>query len=152
MKRIILTGLAILATITAQAQIATNSPAPQLSAITAEHQAELALRADEDWKQLPPDAKIRLLNLHKALTGMQPEERRFVHERIERFLNLSPADRERIKKNSERWHTMSPEERERAREQFHQWRKDHPGELPPPLTNSTNSQQSASKPPTPEIK
>ena len=84
--------------------------------MTADQQAELALRADEAWKQLPPDAKIRLLNLHKALTGMQPEERRFVHERIERFLNLSPADRDRIKKNSDRWHSMSPEERERARD------------------------------------
>jgi len=152
MKRVILTGLAILAAITAQAQIATNSPAPHSPALTSEQQAQLALRADEVWKQLPPDAKIRLLNLHKALTGMQPEERRFVHERIERFLNLSPADRDRIKKNSERWHTMSPEERERAREQFRKWRKDHPGELPPPLANSTNTQQSATKPPTPEIK
>ena len=152
MKRAILTGLAILAAVTARAQIATNTPDPQPPAMTAEQQAQLALRADEAWKQLPPDAKIRLLNLHKALTGMQPEERRFVHERIERFLNLTPADRERIKKNSERWHTMSPEERERARAQFHQWRKDHPGELPPPLATATNSQQSATKPTTPEIK
>ena len=152
MKLAILTGLAIWAGVTAQGQVATNSPVPPSTVMTADQQAELALRADEAWKQLPPDAKIRLLNLHKALTGMQPEERRFVHERIERFLNLSPADRDRIKKNSDRWHSMSPEERERAREQFHQWRKDHPGELPPPLANSTNPQQSAPKPQTTENK
>ena len=152
MKRTYLTGLAMLAAVTLHAQVTTTTPPHQSAALTEEQKTQLALRADEAWKQLPPDAKIRLLNLHKALTGMAPEERRFVHERIERFLNLSADEREQIKKNSEHWHTMSPEERERARTQFHQWRKDHPGELPPPLAAATNHQQSATQPPTPETK
>ena len=150
MKRAYLTGLALLAAVTLRAEVTTNPPPQHSATVTDEQKTQLALRADEAWKQLPPDAKIRLLNLHKALTGMAPEERRFVHERIERFLNLTPDERERIKKNSERWHSMSPEERERARAQFHQWRKDHPGELPPPLATSTNRQQSATQPSTSE--
>ena len=150
MKRAYWTGLALLAAVTLRAEVATNPPPHHSTDLTNEQITQLAQHADEAWKQLPPDAKIRLLNLHKALTGMAPEERRFVHERIERFLNLSPDERERIKKNSERWHTMSPEERERARTQFHQWRKDHPGELPAPLAAATNHQPSATQPPTSE--
>lgn len=144
MNRVLLTGLAIMAAVTLHAQTATNSP--QLRpAVTEEQKVRLAQRADEAWQQLPPDAKIQLLNLHKALTGMPPEERRFIHERIERFLNMSKDDRERIKKNSERWRAMTPEERERARERFRQWRKDHPGETPP-VPVQTNSQQSVTQP------
>ena len=144
MKHALLTGLAILAAVTLRAQTVTNRP----PALTNEQKAELAQRADEVWKQLPPDAKIRLLNLHKALTDLPPEERRFVHERIERFLTMSSEDREQLKKNSERWHAMSPEERERAREQFRQWRKEHPSE--PPV--QTNIQQSVTQPQPQETK
>lgn len=129
MKRVLLTGLAILAAVGVRAETGTNLP-PHRPALTDAQKAELVQRADETWSQLPPDAKIRLLHLHKALTGLPPEERQFVHERIERYLNMTPEDRERIKKNNERWHAMSPEEREHAREQFHQWRKDHPDQEP----------------------
>lgn len=151
MKRWLLTGLAIVAAGSLRAQTATNLPVHR-PALTAEQKAQLAQRADEMWNQLSPDAKIRLLNLHKALTEMPPEDRRFIHERIERFLNMSPADRERIKKNNERWHAMSPEERENAREQFRQWRKNHPGETPPSLPLQTNNQQSATQPQPQETK
>ena len=147
MKRVLLTGLAIMVAIAVRAQTTTNPPA-----LTAEQKVQLAQRADEAWKQLPPEAKIRLLNLHKALTDMPPEDRRFVHERIERFLNMSADDRERLKKNAERWRAMSPEEREHAREQFRQWRKDHPGEVPPPLPAQTNNQQSVTQPQPQETK
>ena len=145
MKRILLTGLAILAAGALRAEDITNLPPHRLSTLTDAQKAELAQKADEVWSQLPPEAKIRLLRLHKALTDLPPEERHFIHERIEKYLTLSPDDRERIKKNNERWHAMSPEERERAREQFKQWRKDHPNEVPPPLPASTNSQQSATQ-------
>ena len=145
MKRTLLTGLVIMATISLRAETTTNQP-PHRPALTSEQKAELAQRADEMWNQLSPEAKIRLLNLHKALTGMPAEERYFIHERIERFLNMSPEEREQIKKNNERWHAMSAEERERAREKFRQWRKDHPGDLPPPLAAQTNNQQSATQP------
>ena len=129
MKRTLLTGLAIMAAISLRAETATNTPAHR-PALTSEQKAELVQRADEMWSQLSPETKIRLMNLHKALTGMPVEERHFIHEHIERFLNMSPEEREHIKKNNERWHAMSPEEREHAREQFHQWRKDHPDQEP----------------------
>jgi len=145
MKRLFLTSLAIMAAVSLRAQTATNPP-PARPTLTAEQKAQLVQSADEMWNKLSPEAKIRLMNLHKALTGMPPEERKFIHEHIEKFLNMSPEDRERIKKNAERWHAMSPEEREHAREQFRQWHKDHPGELPPLLSAQTNNQQSATQP------
>ena len=150
MRPALLTGLAILAAISLHAQTATNPPLHR-SVLTEAQKAELAQRADETWSQLPPDAKIRLLHLHKALTGLPAEERQFVHERIERFLTMSPEDRARIKKNNDRWHAMSTEEREHAREQFRQWRKDHPGEMPPTATK-TNQQQFATQPQPQETK
>jgi len=145
MKRVLLTGLAILAAVGVRAETGTNLP-PHRPALTDAQKAELVQRADETWSQLPPDAKIRLLHLHKALTGLPPEERQFVHERIERYLNMTPEDRERIKKNNERWHAMSPEERDRAREQFQQWRIDHPSELPAAGPAPATNQQSATQP------
>ena len=130
MKRMLITGLAIMTAVALHAQDATNQPAHRKSQLTDAQKAELVQHADEMWNQLSPEAKIRLMNLHKALTGMPAEERHFIHERIERFLTMSPEDRERIKKNANRWHAMSPEEREQARENFRQWRKDHPGQEP----------------------
>ncbi|MEI8315517.1 MAG: DUF3106 domain-containing protein [Verrucomicrobiota bacterium] len=146
MKRVFLTGLAIMAAVVLRAQDATNQPSHQQSALTDAQKAELAQRADEMWNQLSPEAKIRLVNLHKALTGMPAEERHFIHERIERFLTMSPEDRERIKKNANRWHTMSPEEREQTREHFRQWRKDHPGQEPHKPAGSTNTISNLSEP------
>lgn len=98
-----------------------------------------AERADATWSKLSPEAKTRLIRLHDALTQMPPEERKFIHDRVERFLNMSPEERDQIRKNAERWRNMSPEEREQARQQFRQrreefekkWREEHPGEEPP---------------------
>ena len=146
MKYAIFASFALLTAAVLPAQETTNRPPHRTAPWTDEQKVQLAQRADEAWQQLPPDAKIRILNLHKALTGMPPEERRFIHERIERFLNMAPEERAHLKKNSDRWHAMSPEERERAREQFRQWRKDHPGALPVPLAVQTNQQQSATQP------
>ncbi len=99
--------------------------------------ARMEERANATWSKMAVREKVQLLRLHRALREMPPDERRFVHERIERFLNMSPADRERLKKNRERWEQMTPEERQRYREEFRrrrpefeqQWR---PGHNPPP--------------------
>ena len=106
-----------------------------------EQKAQMEQRADESWNKLPAEAKVRLMRLHNALNQMPPEERRLIHERIERFLSLSPEEREQMHKNADRWRTMSPEERDKAREQFRirrkefedKWRQEHPGEEPPPF-------------------
>ena len=129
MKRIlVLTGLILIATVGVRAQDVTNAPTHRRQSLTPERLAELAKEADAVWSQLPPEAKVRLLHLHRALTDMPPDERHFIHERIEQFLTMLPEERDRIKKNAERWREMSPEERELARKRFQQWRKDNPGE------------------------
>jgi spore cortex formation protein SpoVR/YcgB (stage V sporulation) len=83
---------------------------------------------------------------------MPPEERKFVHDRIERFLTMSPAEREKLKQNRQKWEQMTPEERQKAREEFRkhrqefdqQWRRAHPGEDPTP--NSATESKSPSSP------
>ena len=153
MKRALVTGLCILAAVALRAQDSTNTPPRRYPLLTAEQQAELARQADDAWSQLSPEAKSRLLRLHKALTDMPQEDRHFIHERIERFLTMSPEERDRIKKNAERWRAMSPEERDQARKQFQQWRKDHPSELtPPPPPGTTSSEPSKPNNPTQETK
>jgi len=92
-----------------------------------------------------------LMRLHRALSDMPPEERKFVHDRIERFLNMSQAEREKLKQNRQKWEQMTPEERQKAREEFRKhrqefeqlWHRQHPGE--DPAQNPTNE----SKTPTP---
>ena len=145
MKFGFLTGLALLTAISLQAETNTNAPA-QRAALSVEQKAALVQKADEMWGKLSPEAKIHLMNLHKALAGMPSEERHFIHERIERYLNMSTEERERIKKNNERWHAMSTEERERAREQYRQWRKEHPGEIPPSFSTQTTNQPTVTQP------
>ena len=115
-----------------------KSPKPPM---TDEQRTQLEERVNTDWNSLSLDQKARLMRLHRALTQMPPEERKFIHDRVERFLNMSPEDRARLKQNAERWKNMTPEEREQARQKFHErrkefeqkWRQEHPGEEPPPF-------------------
>lgn len=135
MKRVFLVGW-MAATV-----VALGQPPAERPPMSPERKAELVQRADEAWANLPAEAKIRLWRLHQALTQMPPEDRRFIHDRIERFLQMPPEEREQTRKNAQRWKEMSPEERERAREKFRQrrqefeqkWRAEHPGEEPPPF-------------------
>ena len=109
--------------------------------LTEEQRAEMEQRANDTWNKLPLEAKTRVLRLHRALTQLPPDERKFINERIERFLNMSPEEKQRLKDNAERWKNMTAEERQKAREQFRQrrqefeqkWRQEHPGEEPPPF-------------------
>ena len=125
------------------------------SPMTEEQRAQLEQRLNESWAKLPVEAKSHLIRLHRALSEMPPEERKFVHDRIERFLNMSPAERERLKQNRQKWEQMTPEERQKAREDFRkhrqefeqQWRRDHSGEdpqsSPPPATTPAPAQAPA---------
>lgn len=130
-------------TIVARAQDEPKPPEPKRERppLTDEQRTQLEQRANETWSKLSLEAKTRVLRLHRALTQLPPEERKFINERIERFLNMSPEEKQRLKDNAERWKNMPPEERQKAREQFRQrrqefeqkWRQEHPGEEPPPF-------------------
>src|SRR5205809_5431763 len=115
-------------------------PKHEKQPMTEEQRAQVEQRLNDTWQNLSLEQKSRLMRLHRALNQMPPEERRFIHDRIERFLNMSPDEREHLRKNAEHWQNMTPEERQQARERFRQrrkefeekWRQEHPGEEPPP--------------------
>jgi hypothetical protein len=96
---------------------------------------------DQKWNSLPAREKAAALRLHQALRQMPPDERKFVQDRIGRFMEMPAEDRRRLKENNDRWKKMTPEEQQQAREQFRQrrkefeeqWKKEHPGESAPPF-------------------
>ena len=65
----------------------TNKPRAK-SAVAEEQRAQQEQRLNEQWTKMPVEAKSRLMRLHRALSEMPPEERKFVHDRIERFLTM----------------------------------------------------------------
>jgi len=131
-----------------------TKPKPRQS-MTEEQRTELEQRLDATWGKMSLEGKTRLMRLHRALAEMPPDERKFIHDRIERFLNMSPAEREKLKQNKQQWEQMSPEERQSAREEFRKhrqefeerWRRERPGEEPP--TNSAPNPRSLPPPPPP---
>ena len=70
------------------------------------------------------EGKTQLMRLHRGLAEMPPDERKFIHDRIERFLNMTPAERARLQQNRKKWEQMTPEERQRAREEFRNRRQE----------------------------
>jgi Spy/CpxP family protein refolding chaperone len=129
----------------------TNKPRAK-SVMTEEQRAQMEQRLNETWSKMPVEAKSRLMRLHRALSEMPPDERKFVHDRIERFLNMSQAEREKLKQNRQKWEQMTPEERQKAREEFRkhkqefeqQWHHDHPGEEATP--NPANESKTPAAP------
>ena len=120
--------------------------------MTEEQRAQLEQRLDAAWSKMSVEGKTRLMRLHRALAEMPPEERIFIHDRIERFLNMSPAEREKLKQNRQQWEQMSPEQRQSAREEFRKrrqefeqrWNQEHlAGGVP---TNSSPDVRSLSPP------
>jgi len=117
----------------------TNKPRSKMP-LTEEQRAQMEQRLNEEWSKMPVESKSRLMHLHRALSEMPPDERKFVHDRIERFLNMSTAEREKLKQNRQKWEQMTLEERQKAREEFRkrrqefeqQWNREHSGENPPP--------------------
>ena len=130
-----------------------NTPAHER--LTDEQRAQKEQQLNDAWNKLSLESKIRIMRLHRALNQMPPEERKFIRDRVERFLNMSAEERERMRSNIERWQKMTPEERQLAREQFRQqrkqfeekWRREHPDEPPPPFP--FHSQPKAPPPPPP---
>jgi hypothetical protein len=130
--------------------------------MTDEQRALAEQRLDARWSQLSLEGKTQLMRLHRALAEMPPEERKFVHDRIERFLNMTPAERAQLQQNRTKWEQMTPTERQRAREEFRkrrqefeqQWRRNHlngepPANLPPPAEDNGTATSPPPPPSTP---
>jgi hypothetical protein len=134
----------------------TNKPRAK-SAMTEEQRAQVEQRLNDAWAKMPVEAKSRLMRLHRALTEMPPDERKFVHDRIERFLNMSQAEREKLKQNKQKWEQMTPDERQKAREEFRkhsqefeqQWHREHSNEDSAPNESKTPSSPEGNSAPPP---
>lgn len=127
---------------------------PQRVPTNAEERVALEQQLDQAWTALPVPAKLSFMRSTSALRLMPDDERRFIEERINRFLNMGAEERERLKKNQRRWDKMSPDERQQAREAFAKrqkefeayWHKEQQRMLgnPPPAPGSlTNKETSA---------
>ncbi|MGA2603698.1 MAG: DUF3106 domain-containing protein [Verrucomicrobiia bacterium] len=127
------------------------SPQPKLKQPMTEQQRALAeQRLDTQWSRMSLDGKMHVMRLHRALTEMPPDERKFIHDRVERFLNMTPAERARLQQNKQKWEQMTPEQRQQAREEFRKrrqefeerWNREQAGgepqgNLPPTENNAT---------------
>jgi 16S rRNA U516 pseudouridylate synthase RsuA-like enzyme len=51
--------------------------------------AELEKQLDELWRHMTVRDKLRMIRYQRALNRMDPEERRFVQERFERFIHMT---------------------------------------------------------------
>ena len=148
MKRLAL--ICLLAT----AVIAQDEPKRERPKMTEEQRAQTEQQLNDAWIKLSLENKMRVMHLHHALTQLPPEERKFIHDRVERFLNMSPEERQRIKENADHWKNMTPEQREEARQKFRErrrkfeekWRKEHPGEEPPPFMHHHHDEDQNQKP------
>ena len=126
-----------------------KNASPNPTAQSGEGQRVDESKLNETWNSLSSHEKAAAIRLHHALRQMPTEERKFIHERIERFMRMSPDERHWLKENNERWQKMSADERHQAREKFLQhrkefeekWRKEHPGEEPPPFLSHPKSEQ-----------
>jgi Spy/CpxP family protein refolding chaperone len=155
---ILLVGAAVGTTPAQESPLPTPAPADQTnkprakSPLTEEQRAQMEQRLNDAWAKMPVETKSRLMRLHRALSEMPPDERKFVHDRIERFLNMSQSEREKLKQNKQKWEQMTPEERQAAREEFRkhrqefeqQWHRTHPSEDPTP--NPSNETKTPSSP------
>jgi Spy/CpxP family protein refolding chaperone len=132
----------------------------QKQPLTDEQRALVEQRLDAQWSKMSLEGKQHVMRLHRALTEMPPDERKFIHDRVERFLNMTPAERAQLQQNKQRWEQMTPEQRQRAREEFRsrrqefeqQWRRSHPGnegQVSPPPPPPENNGAPASPPPPP---
>ena len=134
-----LIGVTVLVAVAVEQQ---DPPAPKRERppLTADQRAQEE-QVDSAWSKLPLREKLQMMKMQRAMRAMPPEERQFIHDRLERFITMSPEDREKLKKNHERWKTMTAEEKQRAREEFRKrrqafeekGRQEHPGQEPPPF-------------------
>ena len=109
--------------------------------MTNEQRALAEQRLDARWSRMNLESKTQLMRLHRALAEMPPEERKFIHDRIERFLSMTPAERQRARE----------EFRSRQQEFEQQWHHNHPGEEapanPPPPTENNGTPAPPPPPP-----
>jgi hypothetical protein len=161
MKRILLLSLVMLAgarmTLAQQQTNQTTKPKGDKPPLTADQRAQMEQQFNETWNSLPFESKMHLMRLHRALSEMPPDERRFIHDRIEHFLNMTPAERERLTQLRKKWEQMTPEERQKARDEYRKrrqnfedkWRQENPGKEPPPFPRNPSGPPPAQGEPTP---
>ncbi len=115
------------------------APARPKPPITEQQRVLLEQRLDAQWSRMSIEGKQNVIRLHRALTEMPPDERKFIHDRVERFLTMTPAERARLQQNKQRWEQMTPEQRQQAREEFRRrrqefeqkWNREQTGGEPP---------------------
>ena len=161
--------IAALAAMNALAQQPPPPPPPPLPPVSAQarpkqpmteqQRAVLEQRLDAQWSRMSLEGKQHMMRLHRALTEMPPDERKFIHDRVERFLNMTPAERARLQQNKQRWEQMTPEQRQQAREEFRRRRQEfeqksnreqtggEPQGNPPPAESNGSAAQTAPTPP-----
>ncbi len=81
---------------------------PRQRPMTDEQRALAEQRLDARWSRMSLEGKTQLMRLHRALAEMPPDERKFIHDRIERFLSMTPAERAQLQQNKKRWEQMTP--------------------------------------------
>ncbi len=131
---------------------------PKRPELTEEQRGQMEQRLNEAWSKLSVREKTIALRMQKALSQMPDHDRKFIHERIERFMNMSPEQKKQLHENAERWKNMTPEQREHARQQFREkrrqfeekWKQEHPGEPVPPFPFGRHKQPSPSEPAQPQ--
>ena len=134
-----LSGLLVMATGVRAEE--TTEQKPKRPEMTDEQRAQTETRLNEAWSKMSLREKMMALRLHHALREMPEQDRKFIHERIEQFMNMAPEQKKQLQENAERWKNMTPEEREKARQQFREkrkqfeekWKQEHPGQNPPPF-------------------
>jgi len=127
---------------------------PKRPEMTDEQRAQADLRLNEAWSKMSVREKTMALRMHHALREMPEQDRKFIHERIERFMNMPADQKKQLHENAERWKNMTPEQREQARQQYRQrrqqfeekWKQEHPGEQPPPFPYGKHKQTPTSEP------
>lgn len=126
-----------------------------------EQQTQTEQRLNDAWNKMSLREKASALRLHHALREMPEKDRKFIQERIERFLHMSPAEKKQLRENAERWRKMTPEQREQARQQFREkrrqfeekWKQEHPGEPIPSFPFGRHKQAPSQEPaqPLPDV-
>jgi len=157
MRQLRVCMLAVAASLAVSVGQCAEAPVPPKAAPTDADRVQQEKHLDEMWGNLSLEAKTHLMQLHRALRELPSEDRRFIQDRVGKFLEMSAQEREKLKKNKQYWEKMTPEQRERARAQFEQrrrafeakWRREHPGQDPPPFPYQKKS-NSPSQPPTEE--
>lgn len=95
---------------------------PRLTLLRKEKLREAMLR----WKNLPPEAKERMLRIHKFWKNLPPGQRRVILVKIKQFKQLPPWVQKKAVGNYRKWRLLPPGQRKKLIEGYKKWKN-----LPP---------------------